>query len=293
MKTTLEQWKAFQAVIDYGGYAQAAQALHRSQSSVSYLVAKLQDQLGVSLLEVEGRKAQLTEVGRVLLSHAQSLLTDAESIEQRAQRIRAGWEPELRLVVDVAFPTSCLAVALDRFTHEAPLTRIQLTEVVLSGAEEAVLEHEADVMVGAYVPPGYLGSVLIQIEFIALARFDHALHQLQRDVTESDLKRYRHIVVRDSGTENPRDEGWQGSVQRWTVSSLETSLALVAGGLGFAWLPRHMAHRHIDQGVLKPLPMARGQSRMTPLYLVLGQGWAQAGPATRLLAQVLEQAAAG
>ena len=41
----------------HGGFAQAAEALHRSQSSVSYTVARMQDQLGVPLLRIDGRKA--------------------------------------------------------------------------------------------------------------------------------------------------------------------------------------------------------------------------------------------
>ena len=56
MKTTLEQWRMFKAVVEYGGYAQAADAIHKSQSTISYGVHKLQEQLGVQLLEVEGRQ---------------------------------------------------------------------------------------------------------------------------------------------------------------------------------------------------------------------------------------------
>jgi DNA-binding transcriptional LysR family regulator len=56
-RSTLEQWQVLQAIVECGGYAQAAEALHRSQSSVSYMVAKLQEQLGVELLEIDGRRA--------------------------------------------------------------------------------------------------------------------------------------------------------------------------------------------------------------------------------------------
>ncbi|MGL5500833.1 MAG: helix-turn-helix domain-containing protein, partial [Plesiomonas shigelloides] len=56
-KTTLEQWRMFQAVVDCGGYAQAADKLNKSQSSLNHAVTKLQDMLGVQLLEVRGRKA--------------------------------------------------------------------------------------------------------------------------------------------------------------------------------------------------------------------------------------------
>ena len=65
LKVSLDQWRALQAVVDYGGYAQAAAQMHRSQSSVSHAVAKLQTQLGVPLLRIEGRRAVLTTAGEV------------------------------------------------------------------------------------------------------------------------------------------------------------------------------------------------------------------------------------
>ena len=61
---TIEQWRVFQAIIEQGGYAQAAAYLHRSQSAISYSMSKLQEQLGVPLVKVEGRKAVLTEQGQ-------------------------------------------------------------------------------------------------------------------------------------------------------------------------------------------------------------------------------------
>ncbi len=291
LRTTLEQWRAFQAVVDYGGYAQAAQALHRSQSSISYLVGRLQEQLGLPLLVVEGRKAQLTDAGRTLLLHAGELLADAQNLEKLAASLAQGWEPELRLVVDQAFPKVLLAQAMQRFQQLAAQTRVELIEVVLSGAEEAIVAQRADVMVGAYVPTGYLGSLLMDLEFVAVAHTAHPLHALGRAIDEDDLKRHRHIVVRDSGTLNPRDEGWLGSSQRWTVSSLQASIELIAGGLGFAWLPLHMVRPWLDSDVLRPLPLATGQRRRASLYLVLGGGRSmQAGPAAQLLARTLQEA---
>ena len=63
-RVTLDQWRTLQAVVDHGGFAQAAEALHRSQSSVSYTVARMQEQLGVPLLRIDGRKAVLTDQDR-------------------------------------------------------------------------------------------------------------------------------------------------------------------------------------------------------------------------------------
>lgn len=290
LKTSLEQWRVLQAIVEHGGYAQAAEALHRSQSSVSYMAARLQQQLGVPLLTIEGRKARLTESGTALLAQAADLLSDASKLEQRAAQLERGWEAELKLVVDAALPTPLLLRALTQFTQVAGQTRLQLTEVVLSGAEEALTGQRADVLVGTRVPAGYLGDLLLDVDFIAVAHPSHALHRLGRELNSDDLRREMQVVLRDSGTLRPRDEGWLGSVQRWTVSSLETSTAMVADGLGFAWLPRHLIQRRLDEGALWPLPLSEGQIRRVSLYLTFGNQ-IQAGPAARQLAQVLSQSA--
>lgn len=290
LKTTLDQWRVLQAIVEYGGYAQAAEALHRSQSSISYMAARLQAQVGVELLVIEGRKARLTPNGKVLLGAAIELLSDAGKLEQLATRLAQGWEAELRVVVDVAFPTHLLLQALTEFTQKVGQTRIQLSEVVLSGADEALLEQRADVLIGTRVPAGYLGDLLLDVDFIAVAHPNHPLHRLDRTLTSDDLKREMQIVLRDSGTLHPRDEGWLGSRLRWTVTSMETSAAMVADGLGFAWLPRHLIQKRLEEGSIWPLPLGEGQIRRVPLYLTFGSG-SDAGPAARQLAQMLKRGA--
>src|SRR3954466_14154675 len=99
-KTSLEQWAVLAKVVDEGGFAQAAAALNRSQSAVSYTVARLQEALEVPLLAIEGRKAVLTAHGQVLLKRSRSLVTDLGNLEKLARTLRQGWEPELQLVVD-------------------------------------------------------------------------------------------------------------------------------------------------------------------------------------------------
>ncbi|MEO7760886.1 MAG: LysR family transcriptional regulator, partial [Casimicrobiaceae bacterium] len=47
LRISLEQWRALVAVVEQGSYARAAEALHKTQSSVTYAVQKLQSSLGV------------------------------------------------------------------------------------------------------------------------------------------------------------------------------------------------------------------------------------------------------
>lgn len=86
-RVTLDQWRTLQAVVDHGGFAQAAEALHRSQSSISYTVARMQEQLGVPLLRIDGRKAVLTEAGEVLLRRSRQLVKQAGQLEELAHHM--------------------------------------------------------------------------------------------------------------------------------------------------------------------------------------------------------------
>lgn len=288
-KTTLEQWAVLRAIVEKGSYALAADALHRSQSSICYMVNRLQDQLGVELLVVEGRRAKLTSVGEALLAKATELLCDAEGLERLARQLAKGWEPEIRLAVDSAFPTVRLVQALRTFSTLVPESRVILKDVVLSGADEALLNHDCDIAIGSKVPLGYLGDYLCSVDFIAVAEPNHALHKLNRNVVVDDLLKEQHIVVRDSGTLNPRDDGWFTSTRRLSVTSLERSTSLVLAGIGFAWLPDHLVHDHIQHGRLKALPIAKGQVRKVDLYLIHAEQ-DFVGPATRQLAKVLAAA---
>lgn len=290
LKGTLEQWQVLQAVLDCGGYAQAAEHLHRSQSSVSYTVAKLQEQLGVPLLYIEGRKARLTPAGEILVQRSRHMVQDAEQLERLADSLKAGREAEVRLVVDMAFPTSILMKALKRFAADSHGTRVQLDEVVLSGADEALQEGRADLAITAFVPQGFLGDGLTEIEFLAVAHPQHVLHQLERELTSNDLQRQMQVVVRDSGLHHRRDSGWLGAEQRWTVSRMETAITLVCNGLGFGWLPRHYIEDKLDAGELKPLPLREGRINRGQLYLVFGQE-ENIGPATQQLAQIFRETA--
>ena len=92
-KTTLEQWRILQAVVDHGGYAKAADYLNKSQSSLNHAVAKLQNLLDVQLLEVKGRKAFLTPAGEVMLRRSRNLTDNVEALEALAVNINQAWEP--------------------------------------------------------------------------------------------------------------------------------------------------------------------------------------------------------
>jgi DNA-binding transcriptional LysR family regulator len=88
LRVSLQEWRSFHAVIECGGYTNAAEFLHRTQPAISYTIAKLERRLGIPLLKIEGRKAQLTEMGMKLLVRSRMLLEYAVELEQFADSLR-------------------------------------------------------------------------------------------------------------------------------------------------------------------------------------------------------------
>jgi DNA-binding transcriptional LysR family regulator len=287
-RTTLEQWAVLAAVVDHGGFAQAATALNKSQSAVSYAIARLQESLDVPVLAIEGRKAVLTPHGQALLKRARSLLKDADTLERLARSLKQGWEPQLGLVVDSAFPRDRLLKIVAELQRLCPNTQMQLSDAVLSGAEDAITEGTADVVVTTRVPPGFLGEPLLDVTFLAVANPEHPLFSLDVPLTTEQLVHHVQAVVRDSGVKHPRDEGWLGADRRCTVSSVEVSLATVQAGLAYAWLPEHLLEDSLRQGTVKPLPLVSGRTRSLQLHLVVVKPEA-AGPAVRAAVECFQR----
>jgi len=287
-RVTIDQWRTLQAVVDNGGYAQAAESLHRSQSSVSYAIHRLEAQLATDILVIKGRKAELTEVGKVILQRSRSLVDEAEKLEQLATDISNGRETEIKLIVDEAFPFNILVNSLKKFHRECDQTRILLEQVIMSGADEFLNRGQADLAISHNIPNNMLGDLLLQIEFLAVAHPEHTLHQNKQTITLDQLRDEMQIVIRDSGATQKRDLGWLGAEQQWSVPSIESSLKLIRQGMGYGWIPRHMIEEDLNKGMLKVLPLREGQTYTAGLHLVFGNHQ-YLGPATNQLAEIIRQ----
>ena len=284
-RITLEQWRALVAVVEAGGYAQAAEALNKSQSTITYAVKKLENSLEVRAFEIQGRRAQLTATGELLYRRALTLLEDAERLERAALSVSAGWEAEIGISVEVLFPIWLLLDCLDAFGKESPHTHIELYESVLAGAQEDLLQGKAALAITPLVPQGFVGEPLMQLRFVPVAHPQHPLHALDRPITARDLRRHRHLLVRETSARRATHPGL-ASEARWTLSNMASSIGAACRGYGYAWFPEDKIRRELAEGSLKQLPLKAGGERFTSLYLVLADP-ENPGPGVQRLADII------
>lgn len=268
-KLSLDQWICLIAVVEAGGYAQAAEQIHKTQSSISYAIQKIEQLLDIALFTKQGRKAVLTPAGEVLYRRAKSVVERAEALEAGASKMGIDWEPELRLAVDIVYPTWALLHSLNRFSEEQPHTHIHLHETVLGGTDEALYDRKVDLAISTSTPQGFMGDPLLRLRFVAAASPNHPLHQLNRKLTLDDLREHRHLFVRDNALQHRRESGgWRGADMRWTVSNKATQIAAACQGFGFAWFMENSIEKELNNGELKQLPLREGGERFVQTYLI-------------------------
>lgn len=270
LRITLEQWRMFHAVVEYGGFNQVSQGVFKSQSSIHTAVGKIEESLGVKLFSVEGRKTVLTEAGKMILRRSNYLIEEAKKVEAIGETLGQGIESHLKVAVDEIFPRALLYKALETVSEQFPLVQIELLESILGGANEMLTNDDAEIAIAPSSLGAGVSEGLCHIEFCAVASPDHPLHLINRTLTLEDLKSYRQIVVRDSSRldeRNKANEGWLEANQRWTVSHMQSSIDMIIKGMGFAWLPLSLITEHINNGCLKALAFDKKNERTAQLYL--------------------------
>ena len=288
---SLEQWRALQTVVEAGGYAQAAERLHKSQSAVTYAIQKLESVLGVRVFEAQGRRAVLTPTGRLLYRRAVALVAEAVALERAAAQLAAGWEAEIRIAVEILFPAEVLFAALARLAEDSPHTRVEIIESVLSGTAEALREGRVDLAIGPEVPAGFVGEALLPLEVVPVAHPGHALHRLERTLTQADLREHRQLVVRDSGSDRELSMLPVEARQRWTMSNMASAIQAASLGHGYGWYPEDKIREEIALGRLRRLPLEGGGARHGMLYLLIADREAAGAGTLRLAALLREEVA--
>lgn len=263
-KTTLEQWALLEKVVELGSFAKAAEETNRSQSSVSYNLALLQERLGVTLLTPEGRRAVLTPAGELLLGQVKPLLKAFLWVETRAATLQNGTRTRLDFMVDSIFPRKRLFAILKQFQQAWPQTQVRLTEVLENADDRLAAHADADVMVLTRRQDiTGRGEWLMNIDFVAVAHRDHPLCMLNAPLDEDALRAWPLIRIADC--DNPQ----QAVRDAWTFSTIDAAIEAVMYQVGYGWLPEERIQQQLEQELLRPLPLSHGARRATPLHLIV------------------------
>jgi DNA-binding transcriptional LysR family regulator len=276
-RLTLEALELIDAIVRHGSFAQAARALGRVPSAVTYAVRRLEDDLDVLLFDRRGHRAQLTPAGAELLREGRHLLLAADDLVRRVKRVARGWEQELRIALDGVIAFERLLPYLARFCEVAP-TQVRITHEVLGGTWDALGSGRADLAIGASqlgpeptrLSVAYRSLEMGRMPFVFAVAPSHPLAALPAPLPLAELRRYRQVVVGDTAQMlSPRTAGLFGAPEMLTVPTMQAKLAAQAAGLGVGYLPEPIARAAIQRGelVTKTTEHARDEGAGVSLHV--------------------------
>ncbi len=268
---TLDQLQVLAAVAEAGSFSAAARRLRRAQSVVSYTIANLETQLGLTLFDRSEQRPALTDAGRAMLGDARRVAATVEELRARAAGLRGGLEPEIGLAVDVMFPTCRLVAALDEFSRVFPTVAVRLHIEAMGAAVQLVLDRECVLGIGAWIA---LTFDALERRPVGEARLwpvaapAHPLARHEGPIPVEAVRRHTQLVLADRSNLTKGKDFGVLSQHTWRLGDLGAKHALLLAGLGWGNMPETMVRDDLAAGRLVRLPIAGREEAAFPMLLI-------------------------
>lgn len=156
--------RSFIAIADTGGVTRAAQRLHLTQSAVSMQIKRLEESLGVPLLDRQGRSVALTKRGEEMLSDARRLIAMNDAIWERMTTPECRGEVVFGVPTDIIYPH--IPAIMKAFTRDHPSVKVSLVSSMSALLLEQLAEGKMDVILTTElgVQPG--GETLLDLPLV-------------------------------------------------------------------------------------------------------------------------------
>ncbi len=248
---SLEQARALDAIDRHGTFAAAAHALGKRHTSILYAVRTLERETRLALLDRSGYRTRLTAAGRRVVEECRRLLAAESAAEAVVTELRAGWEAELRVVVDGVVPIEPLLRAVGALAHARAPTKIDVRADYLGGVEDTFERERADLMIAVVPPRARLDATpLAPVRASLVAR---AGHPLARGTRHRAQELARHVLITVRGSD-PRLQLPTAGLDRGStvhLADFASKKAAILAGLGFGWLPDHLTVRERARHALR------------------------------------------
>jgi DNA-binding transcriptional LysR family regulator len=267
---TLDQLAVLTAVADTGSFSGAATKLRRAQSVISYTIANLEAQLGVSLFDRSGRRPTLTPAGRAVLEDARRVGLMIDSLRAKAGALRQGFEAEVSLAVDVLFSVPTLVCALRDFAAAFPSVSLRLRMEAVGGVAQLVMEKACTLGLSGW--PGLhpeqlehrpIGSITL----VPVAAPSHPLAQLPK-IARADARDHIQLVLSDKSQLTEGQDFGVIALKTWRLGDLGAKHALLLAGLGWGNMPEHLVKDDLAANRLTKLEIEAEPTADYMLYLI-------------------------
>ncbi|EKT57390.1 LysR family transcriptional regulator [Providencia sneebia] len=245
-RTTLDQWITLQAVVDYGGFAQAAEALHRTQSSISYTISKLEQLLEIKIFSLEKRRAVLTSEGQQLLELSREVTSKAISLEMKAKFLNGNQNNKINIIIDSLYHSDYILDLIGGFTRIRKDYDIDFIRTSMKKSDIYTLS-DYDLLITHHNIESLNPIFLEQIEGVLVTSKEHKLQSLNDGNILKVLEKTTYIDLGSMMKTNIK------RTQTINVPNVETAIKLTENSFGYSCLPRNLISKELANNTLKEL----------------------------------------
>jgi len=267
----IEYLKTFQEIVRLGSFSETAKKLGISQPAVTFQVQKLEQELGVRLIDRSQRNIALTPAGKRLLKFAEAVGGEQEKLRYDLEQLRDKVSGELNIAASTIPGEYLLPIFLAKFKQRYPAVKIQVAISDSLTVISQISDNRYDIGFCGAKPEGKdLVSFKVANDEIVLIVFPGHPFASKREVTPAELEDEPFIFRETtSGTQQNLENLLSKAgldIRRWTphlvLGSTQAVIAAVAAGAGIAFvsnlaIKQYAAQRLVQQVNVKGLQLKR------------------------------------
>ncbi|MGG5373260.1 LysR family transcriptional regulator [Enterococcus sp. AZ196] len=285
----------FKTIVETGSFQNASFQLNYAQSTVTNQIQQLENEFNVKLFEKVGRQMMLTQAGKDLIPHINSIIDTMSLIKNYHNRDNTKLEGELRIALPESLLTYQLQPILKKFHQEAPNVKLHLRTMNCYQIPSEV--HSGIVDLGVYY------DVEERIPNLIINKiWKHSVVLIgspQLDTTKIDFSKPNQTIDSCLLTNDP-DSIFQKRLNRYlkkmninfshsmNIGSIETIKRSTQSNLGIAILPRFVVEKELTANDIKEIPInfSKGQTQIETIYAFHKNKWMS--PSMKLFINLLE-----
>ncbi len=269
----------FKTILEMGSFQKAADKLGYTQSTVTFQIKQLEEELALKLFEKIGRRMELTQTGKDIMPYVDMILQGTEQISNYGKSLS-----EISGTLKLAIPDSILIYNMQpfmqAFTHEAPNVQLVINSIQSGEINQSVVDGTADIGINCekecypdtiiHKKLGKYKAVLVASPFIDNSLLDfitpHQRKQFSLICNEPDgyyqLDMDKYLAQKDIIL-NPHMK----------VQSIEAVKRCVMNGLGIAVVPTYSIGEELKNGSLMPVKTELDDKTYDSFYIYHKNKW--------------------
>lgn len=264
----LRRFITFKTIVEEGSFVRASRKLFCTQSTVTFHIQQLEQELSLQLFEKIGRRMTLTKEGKNVLPHVYELIRVMDCIRQAAQH-DAEPNGELRVVVAETLLSYKMPAVLEKFKQRAPKVRLSLQSLNCYVIRDALLADDADL--GIFYRVGHDNALAMEnlgtqrLVLVASPKIENInFTQHNQQLPVSFIINEPQCIFRQifETTIRQRNITFENTIELWSIESIKRC---VSSNLGVSFLPYFTVEEELRTGELKELCFAETPLTITGL----------------------------